>query len=39
MSAQTGYLQVDALGVFPTVLLLLVLILAMMGVVAHAAFA
>lgn len=38
MSAQTGYLQVDANGVFPTVLLLLVLILAMLGVVAHAAF-
>ena len=38
MSAQTGYLQPDALGVFPTALLLLVLILAMLGVVAHAAF-
>jgi hypothetical protein len=38
MSAQTGYLQPDAIGVFPTVLLLLVIILAMLGVVAHAAF-
>jgi hypothetical protein len=38
MSAQTQYLQVDATGVFPTVLLLFVLILAMLGVVAHAAF-
>jgi hypothetical protein len=38
MTAQTGYLQADAIGVFPTVLLLLVLILAMLGVVAHAAF-
>lgn len=38
MSAQGTYLQVDAIGVFPTVLLLFVLILAMLGVVAHAAF-
>ena len=38
MSAQTTYLQVDAIGVFPTVLLVFVLILAMLGVVAHAAF-
>jgi hypothetical protein len=38
MSAQTGYLQPDAMGAFPTVLLLLVLILAVLGVVAHAAF-
>jgi hypothetical protein len=38
MTAQTTYLQVDAMGVFPTVLLLFVLILAMLGVVAHAAF-
>jgi len=38
MSAQSTYLQVDAIGVFPTLLLLLVLILAMLGVVAHAAF-
>lgn len=39
MSAQTGYLQVDANGVFPAALLMLVLVLAMLGVVAHAAFA
>jgi hypothetical protein len=38
MSAQTGYLQPDAVGAFPTVLLLLVIILAMLGVAAHAAF-
>ena len=38
MSAQTQYLQVDATGAFPTVILLLVLILATLGVVAHAAF-
>ena len=38
MSAQTSYLQVDATGVFPSVILLFVLILAMLGVVAHAAF-
>jgi hypothetical protein len=38
MSAQTTYLQVDAIGVFPTFILLFVLILAMLGVVAHAAF-
>jgi hypothetical protein len=37
MSAQTPYLQVDALGVFPTLLLLLVLLLAALGIVAHAA--
>ncbi len=38
MSAQTGYLQPDAIGVFPAILLLLVIILAMLGVAAHAAF-
>ena len=38
MSAQPGYLQVDATGALPTYLLLFVLILAMLGVVAHAAF-
>jgi len=38
MSAQTAHLEVDATGVFPTVFLLFVLILAMLGVVAHAAF-
>ena len=38
MSAQTTYLQVDATGVFPTVLILAVLLLAVLGVAAHAAF-
>jgi len=38
MSAQSGYLQVDAVGVFPSYFLLFVLILAVLGVVAHAAF-
>jgi hypothetical protein len=38
MSTQTGYLQPDAIGVFPTLLLLLVIVLAMLGVAAHAAF-
>jgi len=39
MSAQTPYLEVDAVGVFPTVLLAMVLVLAVLGVVAHVAFA
>ncbi len=38
MSAQTPYLEVDAVGVFPTLLLLLVLVLAALGIVAHVAF-
>jgi len=38
MSAQTPYLEVDALGVFPTVFLLLVMFLTVLGVVAHVAF-
>jgi hypothetical protein len=38
MSAQTGHLQPDAIGAFPTILLLLVIILAMLGVAGHAAF-
>jgi hypothetical protein len=38
MSAQTPYLQVDALGVFPTLSLLFALLLAALGIVAHAAF-
>jgi hypothetical protein len=38
MSAQSGYLQVDAIGVFPSYLLFVVLILALLGIVAHAAF-
>lgn len=39
MSAQTPYLEVDAVGVFPTLLLAMVLVLAVLGVVAHVAFA
>jgi len=39
MSAQTPYLEVDAVGVFPTVLLVMVLVLAALGVIAHVAFA
>ena len=38
-SAQTPYLEVDAIGVLPTVFLLFVLILAALGIVAHVAFA
>jgi hypothetical protein len=38
MSAQSTYLQVESNGFFPTFLLLLVLVLAILGVVAHAAF-
>ena len=39
MSAQTPYLEVDAIGVFPTLLLAMVLVLAVLGVMAHVAFA
>jgi hypothetical protein len=39
MSAQTPYLEVDAIGVFPTVMLFLVLLLTILGIVAHVAFA
>ncbi len=39
MSAQTPYLEVDATGVFPTMLLLLVLVLTALGILAHVAFA
>ena len=35
MSAQTPYLEVDAVGAFPTVLLVMVLVLAALGVIAH----
>ena len=38
MSAQTQYLQVDAVGVFPALLLLLVMLLTALGIVAHVAF-
>jgi hypothetical protein len=39
MSAQTPYLEADAIGVFPTLLLLMVLVLAALGILAHVAFA
>ena len=39
MSAQTPYLEVDAVGVFPALLLVMVLVLAALGVIAHVAFA
>jgi hypothetical protein len=39
MSAQSQYLEVDALGSFPAYLLFLVLVLTLLGVVAHVAFA
>jgi hypothetical protein len=38
MPAHSPYLQVDAIGVFPSLALLIVLILAALGIVAHAAF-
>ena len=38
MSAQTPYLEVDAIGVLPTLVLFLVLFLTALGIVAHAAF-
>ena len=38
-SAQTPYLEVDAIGVLPTVLFFLVLLLTALGIVAHVAFA
>lgn len=39
MTAQTQYLETDMLGAFPTLLLVLVLVLTLLGVVAHVAFA
>ena len=39
MSAQTPYLEVDAIGVAPTIFLLIVLLLTALGIVAHVAFA
>ena len=39
MSAQTPYLEVDTIGVFPTLLFLLVMLLTVLGIVAHVAFA
>jgi hypothetical protein len=38
MSAQSSYLEVDANGVFPTLLLFIVFVLTMLGVIAHVAF-
>jgi hypothetical protein len=38
MPAGTPYLQVDALGVAPKLMLVLVLLLTALGVIAHAAF-
>jgi hypothetical protein len=39
MTAQTQYLETDLLGAFPGILLILVLLLTLLGVVAHVAFA
>ena len=39
MSAQTPYLEVNAVGVFPTMLLVMVLVLTALGILAHVAFA
>ena len=39
MSAQTPYIQADVIGVFPTLLMLLVLVVTAMGILAHVAFA
>lgn len=38
MSSETYTLQVDAIGVVPTLMLILVMLLTALGVVAHAAF-
>jgi len=39
MTAQTQYLETNVLGPFPGLLLVLVLILSLLGVIAHVAFA
>lgn len=39
MTAQTQYFETNALGAFPAILLILVLVLTLLGVVAHVAFA
>jgi hypothetical protein len=39
MSAQTTYFEADALGALPAYLLFLVLVLTLLGVIAHVAFA
>jgi len=38
MSAGTPYLHGDAIGVIPTLMLVLVMLLTTLGVIAHAAF-
>ena len=39
MSAQTPYLEVDAIGVLPALMLLAVMLLTAVGIVAHVALA
>lgn len=39
MSAQTPYLEVDAIGVFPALLLYLVMFLTALGIIGHIVFA
>ena len=39
MIAQTQRLETDLLGTFPALLLILILVLTLLGVVAHVAFA
>jgi hypothetical protein len=39
MPAQAPYFEADVIGVFPTLLLAMVLVLAALGVMAHVAFA
>jgi hypothetical protein len=38
MSAHTAYLEPDVVGVFPALLLLMVIVLAALGILAHVAF-
>jgi hypothetical protein len=38
VTAQSQYFEADAIGVFPALLLLLVVLLTTLGVVAHVAF-
>jgi hypothetical protein len=38
MTAQTQHFETDLLGAFPALLLVLVLVLTLLGVVAHVAF-
>jgi hypothetical protein len=39
MSAQTQYLEVDAVGVLPSLFLLIVMLLTTLGILAHVVFA